>query len=132
MLLTDEELVFLINEELEGKDKISDRTFARWKAKDFGEDDKLGRTFVMLIKKALLIQKETLYKSMLGEDRAWQKYAWIIERKFAEWNLKHISENFNKNENDNTNKDIVIDYSQLDERTLKDIISKLRPDKSSE
>ena len=100
MLLTDEELVFLINEQLSDKDKISDRTFARWKAKDFDDDDPLGKTFVMLIKKALLIQKESLFKKFQNDDRAWQRWAWIIERKFSEWNLKIITEN--KNENNNT------------------------------
>ncbi len=108
MLLTDEELVFLINEELEQKDKVSDRTFARWKAKQFNEDDDIGKTFVMLIKKALIIQKETLFKKFSNDDRAWQRWAWIIERKFSEWNLKNINEN--KNDNTHTG-EIKINYN---------------------
>jgi len=108
MLLTDEELVFLINEELEQKDKVSDRTFARWKAKEFNENDDIGKTFVMLIKKALIIQKENLFKKFSNDDRAWQRWAWIIERKFSEWNLKNINEN--KNENTHTG-EIKINYN---------------------
>tara|TARA_Y100001973_G_scaffold55152_1_gene81474 strand:- start:9 stop:431 length:423 start_codon:yes stop_codon:yes gene_type:complete len=108
MLLTDEELVFLINEELEQKDKVSDRTFARWKAKKFNENDDMGKTFVMLIKKALIIQKENLFKKFSNDDRAWQRWAWIIERKFSEWNLKNINEN--KNENTHTG-EIKINYN---------------------
>ena len=100
MLLTDEEFVFLINEQLEEKDRISDRTFARWKAKDFDDNDDLGKNFVMLLKKALLTQKESLMKKFQNDDRAWQRWAWIIERKFSEGNLKIITEN--KNENNNT------------------------------
>jgi hypothetical protein len=128
MLLTDEEFVFLINEELEDKDKISDRTFARWKVKDFDESDDIGRSFVILIKRALLTQKENLFKKFANDDRAWQRWAWIIERKFSEWNLKQISENFNKVEA------IVkeeIDYSKLDGETLKNIIEQLKSDKGT-
>jgi hypothetical protein len=110
VLLTDEELVFLINEELEEKDKISDRTFARWKAKDFDKDNTDGAVFVMLIKKALISQKESLYKKMMGDDRAWQRFAWIIERKFSEWNLKIITENKNENNNTHTG-EIKINYN---------------------
>lgn len=108
MLLTDEELVFLINEELQQKDKVSDRTFARWKAKQFNENDEIGKTFVMLIKKALIIQKENLFKKFSNDDRAWQRWAWIIERKFSEWNLKNINEN--KNDNTHTG-EIKINYN---------------------
>jgi len=39
-------------------------------------------------KKALIIQKENLFKKFSNDDRAWQRWAWIIERKFSEWNLK--------------------------------------------
>jgi hypothetical protein len=61
-----------------------------------------------LIKKALLIQKQNLFKKFENDDRAWQRWAWIIERKFTEWNLKHISEN--KNENTHTG-EIKINYN---------------------
>ena len=129
MLLTDEEFVFLINEKLTDKEKISDRTFARWKAKDFNDNDDLGKNFVMLIKKALLIQKESLFKKFQNDDRAWQRWAWIIERKFSEWNLKKISESTTEVKGDiNT----TIDYSKLDESTLKNIIKQLKSEGGTE
>ena len=88
----------------------------------------IGRSFVILIKRALLTQKENLFKKFANDDRAWQRWAWIIERKFSEWNLKQISENFNKVEA------IVkeeIDYSKLDGETLKNIIEQLKSDKGT-
>ena len=100
MLLTDEELVFLINEQLDEKDKVAIRTFKLWKSGDYSEKEDIGKEFLPLIKKALLIQKESLFKKFQNDDRAWQRWAWIIERKFSEWNLKIITEN--KNENNNT------------------------------
>ena len=64
MLLTDEELVFLINENLEEKERVAIRTFKLWKSGDYAEKGETGKKFLPLIKKALLIQKENLYKSM--------------------------------------------------------------------
>ena len=128
MLLTDEELVFLINEELEDKDKVAIRTFKLWKSGDYNEKGETGKEFLPLIKKALLTQKENLFKKFANDDRAWQRWAWIIERKFSEWNLKQISENLNKVEA--TIKE-EIDYSKLDGETLKNIIEQLKSDKGT-
>ena len=108
MLLTDEELVDEINENLDKKDRISQRTFKRWKANNFDEEGEIGREFCPLIKKALRNQKENLFKKFSNDDRAWQRWAWIIERKFSEWNLKNINEN--KNENTH-NGEIKINYN---------------------
>ena len=108
MLLTDEELVDEINENLDKKDRISQRTFKRWKANNFDEEGEIGREFCPLIKKALRNQKENLFKKFSNDDRAWQRWAWIIERKFSEWNLKNINEN--KNENTHTG-EIKINYN---------------------
>ena len=127
MLLTDEELVDEINENLDKKDRISQRTFKRWKANNFDEEGEIGREFCPLIKKALRSQKENLFKRFQNDERAWQKWAWIIERKFSEWNLKKISESSTEIKGEIKTE---IDYSKLDESTLKDIIRQLRPDKS--
>jgi hypothetical protein len=108
MLLTDEELVDEINENLDKKDRISQRTFKRWKANDFDEEGEIGKEFCPLIKKALRNQKENLFKKFQNDDRAWQRWAWIIERKFSEWNLKNINEN--KNDNTHTG-EIKINYN---------------------
>jgi len=45
-----------------------------------------------LYKKAITIQKKSLFESLRNDPQSWQRYAWIIERKFSEWNLKTISE----------------------------------------
>ena len=124
MLFTDEELVDEINERLEEKDRISQRTFERWKASDFEEDGKTGKDFVGLIKKALRKQKENLLNKYSNDDRAWQRWAWIIERKFSEWNLKHISENLNV---EVPVKSEEVDYSNLDAETLRKLIKGIRP-----
>ncbi len=108
MLLTDEELVFLINENLDESEKVAIRTFKLWKSGDYAEKGETGKEFLPLIKKALIIQKETLFKKFSNDDRAWQRWAWIIERKFSEWNLKNINEN--KNDNTHTG-EIKINYN---------------------
>jgi hypothetical protein len=129
MLLTDEELVFLINEELEESEKVSIRTFKHWKSGNYDEKGDIGKEFLPLIKKALLIQKESLFKKFQNDDRAWQRWAWIIERKFSEWNLKKISENTTEVKGEVKTK---IDYSKLDEGTLKDIIKQLKSEGGTE
>ena len=99
IILTDEELVFLINEKVTKKQKISGRTFIRWKNKNKGKDDedkeegdekldKIGVEFCHLYKKALLKQKKDLFNSLKDDDKQWQRFAWIIERKFNDWNIK--------------------------------------------
>jgi len=106
MLLTDEDLVFLINEKLDN-DTISQSTFEKWKSGKIS-DDKSANKFLRVIKKALIEQKKELFKKFSNDDRAWQRWAWIIERKFSEWNLKNINEN--KNEN-NHKGEIKINYN---------------------
>jgi len=128
ILLTDEELVFLINEQLDEKDKVAIRTFKLWKSGDYSEKEDIGKEFLPLIKKALLIQKESLFKKFQNDDRAWQRWAWIIERKFSEWNLKKISESTTEVKGEVSTK---VDYSKLDESTLKDIIRQLKSDGST-
>jgi len=101
IILTDDELVLLINDEIDKQDiqekekekqKISDRTFKRWKKKNKEgnkELDEIGKQFCHLIKKALLKQKKHLFNKFRSEEGQWQKWAWIIERKFGDWNIKY-------------------------------------------
>jgi len=90
---TDKELLFLINQRLPEEKQISKRTFERWKARN--KEDNLnkltetGRKFCRLYKKALLEQKRYLFEELKGEKTGWQRWAWIIERKFDDWNIKH-------------------------------------------
>ena len=105
--LTDAELVFIINEMLLDEDKISNHTFKRWKAKEMGttvegvEDlDEVGRKFCTLYKKALIQMKAALFNKMLDKTQiSWQKYAWILERKFMEWNIRQIGEQEDEQKN---------------------------------
>ena len=116
MLLTDEELVFMINKDLIGDEKITDRTFQNWKSGEL--KDEYSVEFFRLIKDALIMQKKSLFLKFGSDDKAWTRWAWIIERKFTEWNLKHISENKNDNTtkstlNINMNKDGVDDLEDI-------------------
>lgn len=121
IILTDEELLVKINAKLVTKYPlqpeltVSERTFIRWKTKwkacdteeqfiALEEAEEKGETtmnhknfleFCHLIKKAMIDQKTALFASMLKDDK-WQRYAWIIERKFESWNLKQVSENWNR------------------------------------
>ena len=116
IFLTDEELLFLINEKLieaKEEDKIfHERTFQRYKRKFVmrqaeseeeekedpipSMDEEYFEQFCRLIKKHLINQKQKLFQSMFSPYKDWQKYAWIIERKFDEWNIKRKSESFNR------------------------------------
>jgi hypothetical protein len=57
-----------------------------------------------------------LFNSLSSDNPQWQKYAWIIERKFSEWNLKSISENTNNNTN--LNKDVTEELSDEQKRKI--------------
>ena len=94
IIFTDEELLFQINDKLEKEERISDRTFQRWKAKSnkVEELNEIGKEFCRLIKKALIKQKNFLFVKFRKEPNQWQKWAWIIERKFDEWNIKYKSD----------------------------------------
>lgn len=101
IIFTDDELLFAINENLELKEQISERTFKTYKkyakSKEIQQelsnyDIEILDRFLHLYKKALQNQKKYLFEAMRNEEKAWQKYAWIIERKFSDWNLKQISE----------------------------------------
>ncbi len=98
--LTDDELRESCNELLEEKAQISEATFKSWKAGTQENNIDYFR-FLALYKKALQNQKRNLFTKLQDDPQAWQRFAWIIERKFSEWNLKQISENINKNTNVN-------------------------------
>lgn len=88
---TDEDILFLINEKLDESEKICDATWENWKAGKQSDDDRKS-WFLGLIKRALIIEKNNLLNSLKTDDKAWQRWAWIIERKFDEWNIKQKSE----------------------------------------
>lgn len=86
---TDEELIMVINDELSEEDRIHEQTFSTWKTE--GIKDEKCQVFRSVYKRALWKQKKALFKSFKDESN-WQKYAWLIERKFDEWNLKYKGE----------------------------------------
>lgn len=99
IIFTDNELREEINDRLSDglpesqakKLRISDTTFESWKRGDL--KDHIGLEFLRLYKKALRIQKKNLFNSLQDADeKQWQRYAWIIERKFKEWNLNRVHE----------------------------------------
>jgi len=102
-IMKDEELLEEVNLHLEDKSKhICKRSFERYKKKalSIAENDsnlpqkehELYVSFCRLIKKALIQQKTNLFNRLLSSSSNWQRFAWIIERKFDEWNLKHKAE----------------------------------------
>lgn len=88
LYLTDEDLLFIINEKLEQENKITHVTFENWKAGKISDDEK-GKRFFGLIKKALTNEKINLFREM-KQDTQWQRKAWILERKFKEWRLPSL------------------------------------------
>lgn len=97
VILTDEELFILVNEELEQNDRICYATFKNYKAEvnnpEKAEEIAIYEKFLALYKKALLKQKADLFQKLHNDPQAWQRYAWIIERKFDAWNLRNIGVN---------------------------------------
>jgi hypothetical protein len=98
IILTDEELVTLVNDKLTPKERFSWSAYKDWKAFAIGtrtdttaENMELYQRLGSHIKKSLILQKQSLFKNLQTEPQ-WQRYAWILERKFSEWNLKHVSE----------------------------------------
>jgi hypothetical protein len=57
------------------------------------EEKHVYEKFLALYKKAIIKQKESLFARMGTDNKARPRRAWIIERKFENWNLRHISEN---------------------------------------
>lgn len=110
IILTDEELFIQANLYLEEKDRIWYSTFKTYKDSEQTEEKEWYDQFLALYKTALLTQKRNLFIKLQGDETQWQKYAWIIERKFSEWNLRIKTEN----KNENTNKNLNVNWSLKD------------------
>ena len=88
IIWSDEQIVEAVNEELPEADRIDKRSFERYKAGEIKDDDVL-EAFVSCYKKALRIQASNLFERLEeGTPGEWQKWAWVIERKFDSWNLR--------------------------------------------
>lgn len=116
LIHTDEELLVLTNLKLKKEFRMSSTTFEDYKAMawkyerwEWVEDKTIENNkefieflihFSCLIKQALVIQKWNLFKDLKNwKSWEWQREAWIIERKFSDWNLRNITENKNINDN---------------------------------
>lgn len=87
--LTDQDIIEEVNEHLPKADRIAPETISVWKQRGVG-DDELGLRFQRLYGKALRRQKMALLDNLAGDvPGAWQKWSWIMERKFDEWNLRN-------------------------------------------
>jgi hypothetical protein len=91
IILTDDELRISCNDLLDEWQQISDTTFKNRKSWALKDSEEYQR-FLALYKKALINQKRALFTSVNLWLNNWQSRAWIIERKFSEWNLKQIKE----------------------------------------
>jgi len=89
LVCTDAELLLLLNEKLEEEERISEDSFKRYKAWSLSEKETpLIEEFCTLYKRALVGQRTTVLKKLMDTDNHRQKFAWIMERKFDERNLK--------------------------------------------
>ena len=86
---SDKALVDKVNSQLEEQDRISIKSLERYKTGGYIDDVTIESVFVRAYTKALHLQAENIMKR-LAEDvpGGWQKWAWIMERKFDEWNLR--------------------------------------------
>jgi hypothetical protein len=119
---TDWEIVEEVNSRLAEDDRINERTLRRWKNKDFEEEPEKGIVFVSSYKKALRRCKRELIGRLARDDKSWQRYAWILERKFDEWNIKVLSETKVEHSGKLQSEQHVIDYSKLSAEALEEIV----------
>ena len=89
LFCTDAELVWLVNDQLPEASRFSYEAFSKWKRGKRQSDNVFYTDFVRLIKKALIAEKITLLKTLKSGTDNWQSRAWILERKFDEWNIKN-------------------------------------------
>jgi len=93
--LTDDVLVMMLNDSLPKDENISRSVFKQWKSGNLPKEDsnlEFVDEFLSLIKKGYYMQQKFLLEKLHKETGQWQKWAWIIERKFDEWNLKKKQE----------------------------------------
>ena len=92
IIYTDTELVELVNSQLGKEQQISIKTFKKWKSGDMPKahnsmEAQIIERFAECYRRALMEQKKNLFDAMAADvPGGWQKWAWIIERKFREWN----------------------------------------------
>jgi hypothetical protein len=99
LICTDEELFFLLNDCISPEDRVSYRTFQRYKQKAlkyFGGEEELPEDidpmyeqFYSIIRRATLTMKRNLMKNMMEADKNdWMRYKWVMERKFVDFRIE--------------------------------------------
>ncbi|RLD69237.1 MAG: hypothetical protein DRI95_00665 [Bacteroidetes bacterium] len=111
--LTDKDLVFMLNLELPVNQQIKYQTFKEYKHGISQGENPLIEEFTTLIKTALVKEKINLLEKLKKGENGWQSKAWILERKFSEWNLKTISETDITTKGKPLNSDITITYDAI-------------------
>lgn len=114
LFCTDQDLIFLLNEALPEDNRFSYEAFSKWKRGERQKDSPLYGQFVRLVKKALLKEKRTLLMQLKTGADNWQARAWILERKFDEWNLKSRQ-----------SVEAVLQYDRLTDESLNRIVDDL-------
>lgn len=112
LAFTEEELVWQANQHLPETDRISYRTYQRYKAdvllnetidlfetqdvRNNTQDDDQNTALVLAmhdtLKGALLAQKKALVRGVCEGLPNWRRYAWLLERKFPDFRLKSLAE----------------------------------------
>ena len=94
LVYTDKDLCFLLNQRLTDEHQVSYRTFQRYKAavmkgaeKDIKAFDIVYQRFYELMTEALLRMKKRLMQKIIEAEKGWQRFKWMLEMKFKEWNL---------------------------------------------
>lgn len=91
--MTESGLLSCINDMVEDHEKISDRTWRSYKTGEIAgltsDEQRCVGLFISAYKKALESQRYALAMA-LGQDSpgAWQKWAWLLERRFEEFNQR--------------------------------------------
>ena len=127
LVCTDEELCILVNDYLNEHERISYRTFQRYKAKamrmmteeeetkeeETQPDDtaKLYQKLYILWRKAIIKQKNQLMTQVLEAKQGWQRFKWLLEKKMAEWQQAPETGNDKPDEPDWTNYKLGMTFS---------------------
>lgn len=88
LFCTDEELVLLVNDKLPPNLQFSFESYSKWKRGESQDGNMLFKDFLRLVKRALITEKIALLKNLQTGVINWQSRAWILERKFDEWNIR--------------------------------------------
>jgi hypothetical protein len=88
---TDEDLLFMLNSRLDKEERIDERTWRNYKKGLEGiaeVDRECLDAFISAYKRSLLGMKRMCVEKLEGDvPGGWQRYAWLLERKYDEWNM---------------------------------------------